>query len=139
MLNLFALGHTNKSKALKLMPSILGIVLLFHFLIFFELIPYDQVWAGKISSVEEMKTFETFSILMNAFMILVLYIKLRLHQREKENKFINVLIWIFVLLFALNTIGNLFAKSLLELVFGTLLTLTSTILCFVIVRPSKST
>ena len=64
-----------KKVALIIMFFILGIVLLFHFLILTEQIPYDKVWAGKLNSVEEMKSFEIFSILLNAFILTVLYIK----------------------------------------------------------------
>ena len=46
-----------KKTALIIMFFILGIVLLFHFLILTEQIPYDKVWAGKLNSVEEMKSF----------------------------------------------------------------------------------
>ena len=55
----------DKKKALTIMFFVLGIVLIFHFLIFLEQIPYDKVWAGKLNSVEEMKTFEIFSISIN--------------------------------------------------------------------------
>ena len=99
-----------------------------------EQIPYDKVWAGKLNSVEEMKSFETFSILLNVFMLTVLYMKYRQLEKEVKNKVIDILIWIFAGFFALNTVGNLFSKSMIELILGTFLTLTSAILCFVIVK-----
>ena len=128
----------NKKVALIGMFFILGMVLVFHFLIFTEQIPYDIVWAGKLNSVEEMKTFEAFSILINVFMLVVLLIKYQQVKIGKSNKVVDIFIWIFVAFFALNTFGNLFAKSMIELIFGTLLTLISSILCFVIVRKEKS-
>ena len=128
----------NKKAALISMFIILGAVLIFHFLIFTEQIPYDKVWAGKLNSVEEMKSFEIFSILLNVFMFVVLFIKYKQLEIEKENKVVDVLIWIFVAFFALNTLGNLFAKSTTELILGTLLTLVSSILCFIIVKKQKT-
>ena len=127
----------NKKAALITMFIILGSVLIFHLLIYTELIPYDKVWAGKLNSVEEMKVFELFSILINAFMLLILFIKYNEINRGKENKIIDVFIWIFAAFFALNTVGNLFAENMMELIFGTLLTLVSSILCFVIVKKQK--
>jgi hypothetical protein len=127
----------NKKSALIIMFFILGIVLIFHFLIFTEQIPYDKVWAGKLNSVEEMKSFEIFSILLNVFMLLVLLIKYKQLKRGKRNKVVDILIWIFVVFFALNTFGNLFAQSMIELILGTFLTLISSILCFVIVKKEK--
>ncbi|AKP50187.1 hypothetical protein [Cyclobacterium amurskyense] len=126
-----------KKTALVIMFGLLGVVLVFHFLVFFQFIPYDIVWAGRLNSVEEMKTFETFSILLNIFLLTILFIKYKLIEREKENKIINALIWVFAAFFGLNTIGNLFSESLLELILGTLLTLVSTILCVIIVKKDR--
>lgn len=123
-----------KKVALISMFFILGIVLIFHTLILTELIPYDKVWAGKLNSVEEMKSFETISILLNAFMLTVLYLKYRKLEQGTTSKVIDILIWIFAGFFVLNTVGNLFSKSIVELILGTLLTLTSAVLCFVIVK-----
>ena len=127
----------NKRIALKIMFLLLGTLLIFHVLIFTEQIPYDKVWAGKLNSVEEMKAFEAFSILINLFMILILSIKYKLLESGKSNKAIDILIWVFVVFFALNTVGNMFAKSLIELILGGILTLVSSILCFIIVKKEK--
>ncbi len=128
----------SKKSALKIMFFILGIILIFHFLIITGQIPYDVVWAGRLESVEEMKSFELFSILLNIFMLVVLLIKYNHVHRGKRNKFVDILIWVFVVFFALNTVGNLFAQNKFELIFGTLLTLCSSILCFVIVKKEKA-
>jgi NADH:ubiquinone oxidoreductase subunit 2 (subunit N) len=127
----------SKKVALIIMFFILGTILIFHFLIFTEQIPYEKVWAGKLNSVEEMKSFETFSILINVFMLVVLFIKYKQLEREKTNKVVDILIWIFVAFFALNTLGNLFAQSMIELILGGLLTLISSILCFIIVKKNR--
>ncbi|MEQ8219235.1 MAG: hypothetical protein RH981_13435 [Arenibacter sp.] len=127
----------NKKIALKIMFILLGTLLIFHLLIFTEQIPYDKVWAGKLNSVGEMKSFEVFSILINFFMVIILFIKYKLLGSGKRNKAIDILIWIFVAFFALNTLGNFFAKSLIELILGSFLTLVCSILCFIIVKKEK--
>lgn len=119
------------------MFSILGLLLVFHTLIFTQVIPYNIVWAGKLNSIEEMKRFETISILINILILTVLIIKYRLLEKVKVNQIIDLLIWGFVILFTLNTVGNLFAKNMLELILGTFLTMISAMLCFVIVRKVK--
>lgn len=124
----------SKKVAIKIMFGLLGAVLIYHFLIFFEFIPYDKVWAGRLNSVEEMKTFETFSILVNVFMITVLIIKYQNILNNKPNRIIDILIWVFALFFSLNTFGNLFSENILELIFGTLFTLIAAILCVFIVK-----
>ena len=113
---------------------LLGLLLIFHLLILTEQIPYDKVWAGRLDSVEEMRNYETFSILLNTFILSVLYIKYRQLSKGIKNKVIDFLIWIFAGFFALNTLGNLFSKSMTELIFGTLMTLTLSVLCFVIAK-----
>ncbi len=128
----------SKKTAIILMFFILGIVLIFHFLILTEQIPYDRVWAGKLKSIEEMKAFEAFSIILNFFMLTVLYIKYRQLLKGINNKAVNILIWIFAGIFALNSVGNLFAESMIELILGTAFTLTSSILCFIIVKKEKT-
>ncbi len=128
----------SKKVALNIMFFILGVLLIFHFLIFTEQIPFDKVWAGRFNSVEEMKSLEAFSMLINAFMISVLFIKHKLLERGKRNRVIDILIWIFVVFFTMNTIGNLFAQSMLELMLGSFLTLLSSILCFIIVKDHKT-
>lgn len=123
-----------KKRAIHILLTILAALLLLHTLIYLEIIPFDKVWAGKLKTVEEMRTFELFSILMNIFMLAILYIKLQLLNNNRTNRIIDIIIWLFALFFALNTIGNLFSKNILELIFGTFLTTTSGILCFIIAR-----
>lgn len=127
-----------KKVAAIIMFLLLGVVLIFHFLILIEQIPYDKVWAGKLNSVEEMKSFETFSILLNTFILTVLCIKYRQMVKGVKNKPIDILIWVFAVFFMMNTVGNLFSESTIELILGTSLTLTSAILCFVIVKKEPN-
>lgn len=124
----------DKKTALILMFIILGCVMVWHTLIITEQIPYGKVWAGRLESVEEMRSFETFSIILNVFMLVILVIKYKLHLKEKKNRVIDIFIWVFVIFFSLNTVGNLFAKSIQELLLGTLFTLISAILCYKIVK-----
>jgi hypothetical protein len=125
-----------KKTAVLIMLFLLGAVMVFHLLILTENIPFDKVWAGKLKTLEEMRIFETVSILINLLMITVLSIKYKNIQNNTNNKVIDLIIWIFVVLFALNTIGNLFSVSMAELILGTAVTLISTILCFIIVRKA---
>ena len=129
----------NKKVALIIMFFILGIVLIFHFLILTNQIPYEKVWAGKLNSIEEMKSFETISIILNIFMLTILIVKYKQLKRKIKNKAVDILIWGFAVFFALNTLGNLFAKSTTELIFGTFITLTSSVLCFIIAKKKRNT
>jgi hypothetical protein len=127
----------SKTTALKLMIGLLSIVLVFHFCVLFEIISYKIVWAGKINSLDEMRVFESVSILINTLLITILYIKSKNIKNNVSNKVVNAIVWVFVFLFALNTIGNLFAKSMIEQILGTTLTFISSVLCWIIVRKGK--
>lgn len=119
------------------MITLLVALIIFHLGIFLGFIPYEKVWAGRLNSVAEMKTFESFSILINAFMLFIILKKHQLLQKNKNNKIIDIFLWVFVVFFGLNSIGNLFAKSLTELILGTTLTVCATFLCFIIVKPNS--
>jgi|TARA_B110000967_G_C18641349_1_gene438660 hypothetical protein len=127
----------SKNTALKLMIGVLSIVLVFHFCVLFEIISYKIVWAGKINSLDEMRIFETVSLLINTLLIAILYIKSKNIKNNVSNKVVNAIIWVFVFLFAINTIGNLFAKSMIEQILGTTLTFISSVLCWIIVSKGK--
>ena len=127
----------SKRIALKLMIGLLSIVLIFHLCVLFEIISYKIVWAGKLNSKEEMYVFEAVSILINFFLIIVLCIKFQNIKKSETNRIINIIIWVFVFLFALNTLGNLFSESLIEQILGTLLTFISTALCWIIVKKKN--
>ena len=127
----------SKRIALKLMIGLLSIVLVFHLCVLFEIISYKIVWAGKLNSKEEMYVFETVSILINFFLIIVLCIKFQNIKKSETNRIINIIIWVFVFLFALNTLGNLFAENLIEQILGTLLTFISATLCWIIVKKKS--
>ena len=128
----------SKRIALKLMIGLLSIVLIFHLCVLFEIISYKIVWAGTLNSKEEMYVFEAVSILINFFLIIVLYIKFQNIKKSETNRIINIIIWVFVFLFALNTLGNLFAENLIEQILGTLLTFISATLCWIIVKKKSN-
>lgn len=127
----------NKKTATKIMIALLAMVFVFHVLIFFEFLSYEKVWAGKLQSLEEMRIFEGISMIVNLIMLLVFGIKLRQLNNKVNNRFINIFIWIFASMFILNTIGNLFAKNIWELIIGTTLTLASAVLCVIIAKKEK--
>lgn len=115
--------------AIKILLLLQVPVLAFHVLVITGCIPYNIVWGGILKSADEMYRFETVSICVNLFMATIIgikaqYLKLRLPPRA-----INAILWVFTVLFGLNTIGNLLAKATLETAVFTPLTLISAVLC----------
>lgn len=128
----------NKNIALIIMLSLLMLVLIFHFLILTQIVPYEIVWAGKLKTKQEMYVFESVSILINSILISTLLIKGNYLKINISEKLINTILWIFVVLFSLNTLGNLTAKTLFEKAVFTPLTAISAFLIFIIVKPNRN-
>lgn len=122
------------SKTLLLLSAL---VTVFHVLILIRLIPFEITWGGNLKTVEEMYVFETLSILINLFFVFILLQKGEYMRYVMGRKTVNVILWIFFVLFVLNTIGNLFAETNFEKFF-TLLTLTSAILIWLIQRTAAT-
>lgn len=97
--------------AINTVITLLTVVLVCHALLLTEVIRYDIVWAGMISTVAEMMKLEMVSISINAFAILALLFKARYIENRNSVKILNTIILLLVVLFSLNTIGNLFAES----------------------------
>lgn len=119
--------------AINIMIALLTVVLVFHTIVLTGTISYTIVWAGKISNVADMRKLEVISICVNSFLIMILLLKANYIQNKIQIKILNAIIWLFVILFSLNTIGNLFAKSNSELFFFTPLRFISAILSLRIV------
>ncbi len=127
-----------KNIALISMLVLLTLVLIFHLSILTQIVPYDIVWAGKLKTKQEMYVFESVSILINSILITTLLIKGNYLKINISHKIINAILWIHAVLFSLNTLGNLTAKTLFEKAVFTPLTFISAILIFIIVKPNKN-
>ncbi len=127
--------EVNKSAYIKILTSISIVAILFHILILLKIIPYEITWGGKLKTDEEMYVFETFSILVNLFFIFVLLQKGVFIKSFLGKKTVSIILWIFLAIFVLNTIGNLFAKTTFEKGFA-ILTLINAILLWVILSPN---
>lgn len=94
--------------------SILSSVLIFHFLVILNIIPYQIVWGGRIKTNTEMVQFESVSIIVNSVFLLVVLMRANILKLGNHPVKIRVILWLMVILFFLNTIGNLFAVTNLE-------------------------
>jgi hypothetical protein len=132
------LSKISKNQVLIIMIGLLSGVIVFHILIIIKIIPYEIVWAGRLKSTNEMYVFECVSLLLNMLLLSVLILKGNFIKHKINDKIINGILWFFMLVFALNTVGNLMSKSLFEKVVFTPLTLISAILIWVILRKEKN-
>ncbi len=116
--------------AANAMLLLLICLLVYHVLIVTSLIPYDAVWGGRLEDQSQMYQFEAFSIAVNLLMLLVVCMKGRVVRIQISSRIINLLLWAFTLLYALNTVGNLLSTNMLERVVFTPLTLLAALFCF---------
>lgn len=124
--------------AINTMIIILISVLVFHLLILAEIVPYDIVWGGRLENKSQMRIFEIASITINLFMISVVAIKGGYIRAIIPEKITAVILWAIVVLFSLNTIGNILSNTLFETIVFTPVTFTSAILCYRIVIEKSS-
>jgi len=123
--------------AIKIMLYVLVAVILFHLSIVLKIVPYEITWGGRLKNDSEMYAFETISIVINLFLFLILLIKGKYLKEYIPIKIVNITLWVFFLLFVLNTVGNIFAKTNFEKYF-TLLTFAFAILIWIILRKEKN-
>ena len=123
--------------AVRTMLGLLAGIVLFHVCILVKIIPYEVTWGGRLQNDSEMVLFETISIAVNLFLISILLIKGRYLKEWIPIKIVNMILWVFLVLFGLNTIGNVLAKTNFEKFFA-LVTLAFSILIWIILKKGKN-
>lgn len=116
--------------AINSILSILGLVVVFHLAVLSGLAPSDIVWGGKFQDKAQLLKFEMVSVVINVFMMVVVAIKGQHVKVRLPVKMLDVMLWLMTLLFALNTISNLFANTLTETIIFTPITFILAVLCF---------
>jgi len=114
--------------AINAIIFILISVLFYHLLIITGVISYELAWGGRLENQTQMYQFETVSIVINLLILLVVCVKGQIIPNKVSSRFIKVLLYCFVVLFALNTIGNIFSENIWEAIIFTPLTFVSAIL-----------
>lgn len=120
-------------KAIQFLISITALATLFHLFIIIKVIPYEITWGGRLKNDSEMYVFETVSIIINSLYIFILLQRGNLIRTVINNRTVTISLWIFFVIFSLNTLGNIFAKTTFEKFF-TILTFINAILLWKIIR-----
>lgn len=122
----------------KTLIGICFLALAFHLLILLKIIPYEITWGGKLKNDSEMYVFGLFSITINSFLLYVLSQKGNFIKPLFSPKTLTLILWVFFGVFALNTLGNLFAETTFEKSFS-ILTLVNALLLWKINRSNSRT
>lgn len=131
------------SLAAKICLVLFSIFSLFHFaviigILFFDIVPLDFLWGGQMKTKDELLVFEIISFVVQVLCLWVLNVKVKLARLNKTNLIADILIWILCVVFFINTIGNLIAKTWLETLLGTPITAILFVLLFRIGIEKKS-
>ncbi|MDX1347091.1 MAG: hypothetical protein R3189_02445 [Thiomicrorhabdus chilensis] len=106
-------------------------LLLFHFLVILQVIPYAIVWGGKLESVQQMQRFETEAIIINLIIIGIVLTKAGYILRSVQNsRSMQFVLWVLVIAFSINALGNFLADTSVETLIFTPLTLLSAVLMY---------
>lgn len=120
----------NHKNANRLLIGLLSLVVIFHFMILFKIVPFNIAWGGRLKSEQEMYVFECISIALNLFLIWIVLLK----AKNVTPKLINIILWIFFGIFSLNTIGNLFAQTTFEKYFSILTIIFSLLILRILIK-----
>ena len=99
--------------------TVYGLFFLFHLLIilgilFFNFVPVKYLWGGQMETKEQLLVFEIISLLIQSLCIFLTLIKSKYINLPKLMSIADIGMWVLFILFLINTVGNMFAKTLFE-------------------------
>jgi len=84
----------------------LGLLLVFHILVLFRIVPASILWGGQATSAN-LVTLEIIALAVTLFFALIIAAKTGYIKAGKFAGVINLLVWIVFIFLLLNTLGNL--------------------------------
>jgi hypothetical protein len=120
-------------QAVNLGTLILSLLSLFHLVIilgiyFFDFVPIEFLWGGKMETRSELLQFEIISLLVSVFCVFIVLVRSGAIKISGLLGFSRVVLWLLFVLFIFNTLGNLIAETIFERVFA-LVTIVLAISC----------
>lgn len=95
------------------------LLILFHLsivigIVLFDFAPVDFLWGGRMETRGQLLGFEIISLLIMALCFLIVLIKSGRVKLPGFMRAAEIALWILFILFFLNTIGNILAKTTFE-------------------------
>lgn len=100
--------------ASRVMIAVLSLAVLFHLSVMAGMVPYGIVWGGRLENRSQMYLHEAVSLTVNLFVIAVAAMRGGFMKALLPQKAVTGALWLLVVLFSLNTVGNLLAQTWLE-------------------------
>jgi hypothetical protein len=114
-----------------------SLTIIFHLLVVVQVIPYTIVWGGRLENPSQMYVFEMVSLSLNAVFLGGILVKVGILKANVSKRLIHSLLWVMLVVFLLNTVGNLFSTSFLETLIFTPITLLLTFCSLVLILYLK--
>lgn len=108
--------------------ALMGVFGVFHVLVVLGIVSADIVWGGRLDSRSKVLRAEAVSLVVMAGAIAVVLLNAGSIAAGLRAPWLTVAVWTLVAVFALNTVGNLFARTRLERFAFTPVTLAMTAL-----------
>jgi hypothetical protein len=124
--------HIKKISIMLAANSLLALFFgttVFHLLVLLGIIPFNIVWGGRLENADQMYIFESFSLTINLAVLWIVGMRVNYIPTIINNKVITAFLWLLVILFSLNTVGNLFSLNSLEAILFTPVTFVAAIFC----------
>ncbi len=106
-------------RAVQVSLILFGLFALMHVgiiigIVAFDIVPLDYLWGGQMKTKEELLSFEIISVAVQLICLLVVLVASERIYKPKLIRTARVILWVLGVLFLLNTIANLFAKTIFE-------------------------
>jgi hypothetical protein len=86
----------------------LTLLAIFHILIIFQMIPTHMIWGGQFNEFSSnLMLMEFLALIILFIFFLIILVKMGYFRLQKYGKIVDTGMWIIVVYFVLNTIGNL--------------------------------
>jgi hypothetical protein len=122
----------------RLLIALFSVTIVFHVLVLIKIIPYEIVWGGRITDPSQLPVFEGASILLNMLFIFIVAVRIGLLRIKFPPAVLSFSLWFMLVIFLLNTVGNIFAESSTETWIFTPITLIISILCCILIFRKRA-
>ena len=116
---------------------IFSLSILFHLFVISGIVDYHLVWGGKLKSRVDMLRFEGISLGLNALFLFLILIRVNLLKMNVPRMLMQVLLYLMLGVFGLNTLGNLMSENIYEKIIFT--PITALIVVFLLTLLRKKT
>jgi len=101
-------------------------------LILFGVIPASIVWARQITDQSSLIKYESFAFIVLLIFFIIILLKIRFLKAGKNNKFVNIGVWVIFGYFVFNTLANLASRIVFEKLVFASFTILLAVLTFIL-------